>query len=124
MKNERIFKYNLVLQPEHPFTRRQGEIIEAIIEGATAYKEIAQRLGLKRITIRNEICGVDFKPGIPRSSAGVFGVTRDVFGKRPESLSDLIWILLENGVLTLEENRQFWTFNEEPINRLPTFSVE
>lgn len=105
MENERNFKYNLVLQEENPFTPAQKRIINTIIGGTkTSYKEIAQSLGRTPRTIRNEINGTTSKPGFPKSSVGIFGVTENFIGTRPKTLIDLIWILLQNNVLVLEEN--------------------
>ena len=49
----------------HPLTLRQQQIVDAVLEGATN-RQIAERLGLREQTIKNQLTRVYHKLGIAR----------------------------------------------------------
>jgi len=86
---EREFK----LIPIHPFTNRQAEVIQIILEGERNHRKIAKRLGIAYNTVVNHINGLDTSAvsadktltinDISRAQLGISGIIQILTGRRP-----------------------------------------
>lgn len=103
-------RQRLVLEQDNPFTPRQRDILKLILEGVTDTKTISRRLGISANTAKNEIQGEphedwEDQDQIPNHSLGLFGVAGKYFneGTRPQNRTELLVLLLQKGVVEVEE---------------------
>jgi hypothetical protein len=93
-----------ILAPIHPFTKRQGELIEQIIEGKKL-SQAAQAMGLAKRTARWHFYGKSVTDKPTQSVLGIAGIVEEVCGIRPNP-SSLAKVLLGDVVFPYSNRAQ------------------
>lgn len=91
-------KERLILTPINPFTTRQGEVLEFLVNGHT-FKQIVNELGISPHTIKNIVYGYGEADINLRVRSGIFGVIEALTGYRPHHRRELAGLLEEDILL-------------------------
>jgi len=110
----------------HPFSERQAEIIKAIFNGYTSYKEIAEHLEISYHTVKSHLVGTDTTSSLTggkatKNALGIYGIVERITGDKP-SITKLISVLLGDvvfptGYNMYEKAPPFLTLKDPDLKR-------
>ena len=81
-------KERFILTPIHPFTSRQGEVLEFLVNNYT-FQQIARELGISWHAIKNIVYGFGEANINLRVRSGIFGIIEALTAHRPHHRREL-----------------------------------
>ncbi len=93
--------FNIEVAKPEMFTERQVEILNLILKGEKT-ENIAKKMGISRLTVKNYICGIGSSLGKTKIELGILGIARRETGvEKISERTGMILPLLEHDILKL-----------------------